>query len=161
MKPKPLLALNHFTVPCSLLTAVLVSVSWVTAEHYMFKLSDASSSEPLNRASAVFKPCAARPQSRLIAQKKAASLTSRPLYNPKAIQEQQTQKQSTTERYFLQVFFLIRYSLVFMRLRQSLAGIPPGTPWIPATKGFTRIVLAARSRPSFPAGQSSTPRINS
>jgi len=34
------------------------------------KLSDASSSEPLNRASAVFKPCAARPQSRRIAQKK-------------------------------------------------------------------------------------------
>src|SRR5882762_10301755 len=96
MKPKPLLALNHFTVPCSLLTALLVSVSWVTAEHYMFKLSGASSSEPLNRASAVFKPCVTSPQSRLIAQKKAASLTSRPLYNPKAIQEQQTQKQSTT-----------------------------------------------------------------
>src|SRR5467141_4864983 len=96
MKPKPLLALNHFTVPCSLLTAVLVSVSWVTAEHYMFKLSDASSSEPLNRASAVFKPCVTNPQSKPIAQKKAASLTSRPLYNPKAIQEQQTQKQSTT-----------------------------------------------------------------
>src|SRR5713101_302876 len=70
MKPKPLLALNHFTVPCSLLTAVLVSVSWVTAEHYMFKLSDASSSEPLNRASAVFKPCVTSPQSRRIAQKK-------------------------------------------------------------------------------------------
>src|SRR5882762_9185092 len=96
MKPKPLLALNHFTVPCSLLTAVLVSVSWVTAEHYMFKLSDASSSEPLNRASAVFKPCVTSPQSRRIAQKKAASLTLRPLYNPKAIQEQQTQRQSTT-----------------------------------------------------------------
>jgi hypothetical protein len=29
-----LLALNHFTVPCSLLTAVLFSVGWVATEHY-------------------------------------------------------------------------------------------------------------------------------
>jgi hypothetical protein len=62
--------LNHFTVPCSLLTAVLVSVSRVTAEHCFFKLSDASSPEPLYRASAVFKPCFARPQSRSAKQKK-------------------------------------------------------------------------------------------
>jgi hypothetical protein len=26
--------LNHFTVPCSLLTAVLFSVGWVATEHY-------------------------------------------------------------------------------------------------------------------------------
>src|SRR6266566_7873220 len=54
MKPKPLLALNHFTVPCSLLTALLFSVSRGTAEHNI-KLSDAPSPEPLNRAAAVFK----------------------------------------------------------------------------------------------------------
>jgi hypothetical protein len=29
-----LLALNHFTVPCSLLTAVLFSVGWISTEHY-------------------------------------------------------------------------------------------------------------------------------
>src|ERR1700739_751099 len=54
MKPKPLLALNHFTVPCSLLTALLFSVSRGPAEHNI-KLSDAPSPEPLNRAAAVFK----------------------------------------------------------------------------------------------------------
>src|SRR5467141_3039757 len=54
MKPKPLLALNHFTVPCSLLTALLFSVSRGPAEHNI-KLSDAPKSEPLNRAAAVFK----------------------------------------------------------------------------------------------------------
>src|SRR5467141_4334695 len=54
MKPKPLLALNHFTVPCSLLTALLFSVSRKPAKHNI-KLSDAPSPEPLNRAAAVFK----------------------------------------------------------------------------------------------------------
>jgi hypothetical protein len=34
MNPKPLLALNHFTVPCSLLTALLVSVNRLAAEHF-------------------------------------------------------------------------------------------------------------------------------
>src|SRR5881296_2649186 len=56
MKPKPLLALNHFTVPCSLLTALLFSVSRKPAEHNI-KLSDAQGPEPLNRATAVFKLC--------------------------------------------------------------------------------------------------------
>src|SRR5260370_36344940 len=46
MKPKPLLALNHFTVPCSVLTALLFSVSRVAAEHNI-ELSDAPSPEPL------------------------------------------------------------------------------------------------------------------
>src|SRR5260370_2145002 len=45
MKPEPLLALNHFTVPCSLLTALLFSVSRVTAEHYI-ELSDAQVPSP-------------------------------------------------------------------------------------------------------------------
>src|SRR5713101_2102723 len=62
MKPKPLLALNHFTVPCSLLTALLFSVNRVTAEHYI-ELFDATSSEPLNRAAAVFKLRSGGPQS--------------------------------------------------------------------------------------------------
>src|SRR5882672_12187465 len=62
MKPKPLLALNHFTVPCSLLTALLFSVNRKPAEHNI-KLSDAPSPEPLNRAAAVFKLCADGPQS--------------------------------------------------------------------------------------------------
>src|SRR6266851_8533731 len=95
MKPKPLLALNHFTVPCSLLTALLFSVSRGPAEHNI-KLSDAPSPEPLNRAAAVFKLRSARPQSGLPNKKMAASVTLRPLYYPKAIQEQQTQRQSTT-----------------------------------------------------------------
>jgi hypothetical protein len=62
MKPKPLLALNHFTVPCSLLTALLFSVSRVTTEHYI-ELSDAPSPEPLLRAAAVFKLYPASSQS--------------------------------------------------------------------------------------------------
>src|SRR5438067_10184751 len=95
MKPKPLLALNHFTVPCSLLTALLFSVSRVTTEHYI-ELSDASSSEPLNRAAAVFKLRSDGLQSGLPNKKMAASVTLRPLYYPKAIQEQQTQGQSNT-----------------------------------------------------------------
>src|SRR5438477_6300863 len=95
MKPKPLLALNHFTVPCSLLTALLFSVSRVTTEHNI-KLSDAPSSEPLNRAAAVFKLRPERLQSSLPNKKMAASVTLRPLYYPKAIQEQQTQIQTTT-----------------------------------------------------------------
>src|SRR5713226_6008248 len=95
MKPKPLLALNHFTVPCSLLTALLFSVSRGPAEHNI-KLSDAPSPEPLNRAAAVFKLRSARLQSGLANKKMAASVTLRPLYYPKAIQEQQTQRQSTT-----------------------------------------------------------------
>src|SRR3979490_2666248 len=95
MKPKPLLALNHFTVPCSLLTALLFSVSRVTAEHYI-ELSDAPSSEPLNRAAAVFKLRSGGLQSGPANKKMAASVTLRPLYYPKAIQEQQTQKQNTT-----------------------------------------------------------------
>src|SRR5713226_8091494 len=45
MKPKPLLALNHFTVPCSLLTALLFSVSREPAEHNI-KLSDAPVPSP-------------------------------------------------------------------------------------------------------------------
>src|SRR5258708_20449782 len=45
MKPKPLLALNHFTVPCSLLTALLFSVSRRAAEHYI-ELSDAPVPSP-------------------------------------------------------------------------------------------------------------------
>src|ERR1700739_3069865 len=53
MNPKPLLALNHFTVPCSLLTALLFSGPLVRP--HFFKLSDAPSPEPLNRAAAVFK----------------------------------------------------------------------------------------------------------
>src|SRR5216684_4127616 len=95
MKPKPLLALNHFTVPCSLLTALLFSVSRDTAEHNI-KLSDAQGPEPLNRAAAVFKLRSGEPQSGEPNKKMAASVTLRPLYYPKAIQEQQTQRQSTT-----------------------------------------------------------------
>src|SRR4029077_6860944 len=95
MKPKPLLALNHFTVPCSLLTALLFSVNRKPAEHNI-KLSDAPSPEPLNRAAAAFKLRSAGPQSGLPNKKRAASVTLRPLYYPKAIQEQQTQRQSTT-----------------------------------------------------------------
>src|SRR5215472_385283 len=95
MNPKPLLALNHFTVPCSLFTALLVSVSRVTAEHYS-KLSDAPSPAPLIRATAVFKLCPST-ATRFAAQKKAASVTLRPLSYPKAIQEQQTQKHINTE----------------------------------------------------------------
>src|SRR5215472_967989 len=56
MNPKPLLALNHFTVPCSLFTAFTRFCQPVTAEHY-FKLSDAPSPAPLVRATAVFKLC--------------------------------------------------------------------------------------------------------
>src|SRR2546430_2460483 len=105
MKPKPLLALNHFTVPCSLLTALLFSVSRVTTEHNI-KLSDASSPEPLNRAAAVFKLRSGRPQSGPANKKMAASVTLRPLYYPKAIQEQQTQTQNTTVGRICQVNFL-------------------------------------------------------
>src|SRR6266849_1516878 len=109
MKPKPLLALNHFTVPCSLLTALLFSVSRGPAEHNI-KLSDAPSPEPLNRAAAVFKLRSARLQSGPANKKMAASVTLRPLYYPKAIQEQQTQRQSTTrwglrQEKFLAVWF--------------------------------------------------------
>src|SRR6184192_1667065 len=104
MKPKPLLALNHFTVPCSLLTALLFSVSRVTTEHNI-KLSDAPSPEPLNRAAAVFKLRSGRPQSGPANKKMAASVTLRPLYYPKAIQEQQTQRQSTTGGEGMQVFY--------------------------------------------------------
>src|SRR6266566_5723171 len=105
MKPKPLLALNHFTVPCSLLTALLFSVSRVTTEHNI-KLSDAPSPEPLNRAAAVFKRRSGRPQSGPANKKMAASVTLRPLYYPKAIQEQQTQGQDTTVGGICQVNFL-------------------------------------------------------
>src|ERR1700686_5117780 len=105
MKPKPLLALNHFTVPCSLLTALLFSVNRVTAEHYI-ELSDAPSSEPLNRAAAVFKLRSGGPQSGPANKKMAASVTLRPLYYPKAIQEQQTQRQRTTGWGIAQVKFL-------------------------------------------------------
>src|SRR6266852_920292 len=105
MKPKPLLALNHFTVPCSLLTALLFSVSRGPAEHNI-KLSDAPSPEPLNRAAAVFKLRSARLQSGLPNKKMAASVTLRPLYYPKAIQEQQTQRQSTTREGLRQEKFL-------------------------------------------------------
>src|SRR5437879_10197637 len=95
MKPKPLLALNHFTGPCSLLTALLFSVSRVTAEHYI-ELSDAPvpspSTEPRPSSSFTWKDWKAVDQ----AKKWAASVTLRPLYYPTAIQEQQTQKQSTT-----------------------------------------------------------------
>src|SRR6516162_1962641 len=94
MNPKPLLALNHFTVPCSLFTALLVSVSRVTAEHYS-KLSGAPSPAPLVRATAVFK-LVRQPQRGLPHKKKAASVTLRPLSYPKAIQEQQTQKHGNT-----------------------------------------------------------------
>src|SRR5713226_9090922 len=62
MKPKPLLALNHFTVPCSLLTALLFSVSRVRAEHNI-KLSDAQvpspSTEPRPSSSFVREDCKA------------------------------------------------------------------------------------------------------
>src|SRR6266849_8690654 len=62
MKPKPLLALNHFTVPCSLLTALLFSVNRVTAEHNI-KLSDAQvpspSTEPRPSSSFVREDCKA------------------------------------------------------------------------------------------------------
>src|SRR6266567_8461065 len=54
MNPKPLLALNHFTVPCSLFTAFTRFCQPWKAEHF-YKLSDAPSPEPLNRAAAVFK----------------------------------------------------------------------------------------------------------
>src|SRR5712692_9356573 len=102
MKPKPLLALNHFTVPCSLLTALLFSVSRDTADHNI-KLSDAPGSEPLNRAAAVFKLRSGGLQSGLTNKKMAASVTLRPLYYPKAIQEQQTQTQLNTVRAAMQV----------------------------------------------------------
>src|SRR4029077_6518524 len=104
MKPKPLLALNHFTVPCSLLTALLFSVSRKPAEHNI-KLSDAPSPEPLNRAAAVFKLRSGGLQSGPTNKKMAASVTLRPLYYPKAIQEQQTQRQSTTGFGTMQVVF--------------------------------------------------------
>src|SRR5438132_13112917 len=94
MKPKPLLALNHFTVPCSLLTALLFSVSRVTAEHNI-KLSDAPSPEPLNRPAAVFKLRSGGPQSGPANVKMAASVTLRRLYYRKAIQEQHTQNHTT------------------------------------------------------------------
>src|SRR5260370_15329374 len=62
MKPKPLLALNHFTVPCSLLTALLFSVSRKPAEHYI-ELSDAQvpspSTEPRPSSSFVREDCKA------------------------------------------------------------------------------------------------------
>src|SRR5260370_3417753 len=95
MKPKPLLALNHFTVPCSLLTALLFSVSRGPAEHNI-KLSDAPSPEPLNRAAAVFKLRSARLQNGLPNKEMAARRTLRPLYYPKPRQRQQTQSQNTT-----------------------------------------------------------------
>src|SRR5512136_1591728 len=105
MKPKPLLALNHFTVPCSLLTALLFSVSRFTAAHIYIELSDAASPEPLYRASAVFGLVSGTAK-RSLKQKRAASVTLRPLTNPKAIQEQQTQKQITTTGLSRQVDFL-------------------------------------------------------
>jgi hypothetical protein len=52
MNPKPLLALNHFTVPCSLLTALLFSVEpgRVTGRTRFFELAIwCLVSEPLNR----------------------------------------------------------------------------------------------------------------
>jgi hypothetical protein len=101
-----LLALNHFTVPCSLLTALLFSVSRVTTEHNI-ELSDAPGSEPLNRATAVFKLRSVGLQSGPPNKKKAASVTLRPLYYPKAIQEQQTQRQNTTVRVAMQVVFAV------------------------------------------------------
>src|ERR1700730_2766686 len=105
MKPKPLLALNHFTVPCSLLTALLVSVSRGAAEHYtlsyLMPQVPSPSSELRPSSSLVLRARKAGAQSK----KKAASLTSRPLYNPKAIQEQQTQKQNSTPGRFLQMVF--------------------------------------------------------
>ena len=86
---------------------LLFSVSRKPAEHYI-ELSDAPSPEPLNRAAAVFKLVRNGCKAVDRAKKWAASVTLRPLYYPKAIQEQQTQGQSTTKEYLLQEFFLIR-----------------------------------------------------
>src|ERR1700688_3516731 len=67
MQPKPLLALNHFTVPCSLLTALLFSVSRLRLS--ITKLSYLVPSRAPQQSLAVFGRT----------QKKAASVTLRPL----------------------------------------------------------------------------------
>ncbi len=76
------------------------------AEHNI-KLSDAQGPEPLNRATAVFKLCPGSLQSSAPNKKMAASVTLRPLYYPKAIQEQQTQRQSTTVWLVMQAVFRV------------------------------------------------------
>jgi len=76
-----LAGMNHFTVPCSLLTALLFSVSRVTAEHYI-ELSDAPSSEPSTEPGRL-KLRSGRPQSGPANKKMAASVTLRPLLLPK------------------------------------------------------------------------------
>jgi hypothetical protein len=105
MNPKPLLALNHFTVPCSLLTALLFSVSRYAAERY------------LNYALMFLMPCRrfATDASRTPLKEFVVSLPG--IKNgrkfepcdrftiPKAIQEQQTQKQNTTGWARIQRFF--------------------------------------------------------
>jgi len=53
-----------------------------------------------------------------MAQKKAASVTLRPLYYPKAIQEQQTQNQSTTGGCIAQVISLV----VLEEAREEVTG---------------------------------------
>src|SRR6202795_1267371 len=67
MKPKPLLALNHFTVPCSLLTALLFPVSRLRLS--ITKLSYLVPFRAPQQSLAVFGRT----------QKKAASVTLRPL----------------------------------------------------------------------------------
>src|ERR1700730_1833128 len=67
MKPKPLLALNHFTVPCALLTALLFSVSRLRLS--ITKLSYLVPFRAPQQSLAVFGRT----------QKKAASVTLRPL----------------------------------------------------------------------------------
>src|SRR5579885_1520603 len=74
MNPKPLLALNHFTVPCSLFTSRF---------SFQEKLSDASTAEPDRARLRLSLGRVFRPAQR--AQKKAASWlnTLRPLHDSK------------------------------------------------------------------------------
>src|SRR6266481_6232347 len=152
MKPKPLLALNHFTVPCSLLTALLFSVNRVTAEHNI-KLSDAQGPEPLNRAAAVFKLRSGEPQSGLANKKMAASVTLRPLYYPKAIQEQQTQGQSTTGGGTAQVISFVVYcatqSAFVPKASPDCYDARRRPPWIPQTSCSRFSTKPTKKRPGM------------
>src|SRR5581483_748030 len=109
MKPKPLLALNHLTVPCSLLTSVFSSRRFGCAEPALVKLSGALRPNPdvyrqaISRETPARLSCESlRPNPDVYRQaisretparlscvlwfrragtKKAASLTPRPLHN--------------------------------------------------------------------------------
>ncbi len=88
MNPKPLLALNHFTVPCSFTSFSL----------FLVELFDASRPESL--LSLRF-PLAVK-------QKRLRAYAHSPFTLPKVKQEQQTQKQTSTIGRFAQgEFFLV------------------------------------------------------